>query len=257
VEKHYLPFCSASVPVKYDFPAISDPQFEAGGACLSRSLSLGAVLRKVILIAVFACVLVGAFAGSALLTAWQIRNAVRTGDVATLEAKVDWASVRQSLKSSVGETRRAIREIADSAGQPKPGIWERLKAAALPFLSDPLIDRYVTPEGVAKLYQWRRAWQDRQSGAIVSSPASGAGVSATRPGAAGPDRGSLWRRVVRLALVSPVRFEIELADTLQHHRRWFAALEFRSFGWVLTEMKIVEAFPDRPKSLEAGSARLR
>ena len=70
----------------------------------------------------------GTYAAMPFVAAWQIREAVRLGDHATLSRKVDWPAVRQLLKSSLEERRKAVGELSDFAGQPRPitrfaGTW--------------------------------------------------------------------------------------------------------------------------------------
>lgn len=222
--------------------------------------------RKALLIACLTIVMVTAYASGPVMVAWQIREAVRTGDTVALRSKVDWPSVRHSLKSSIGETRQALKELAEAAGLPPPNLWQRLKSTALPYLADPLIDRYVTAEGAPKLYAWRQTWRKRTLGArarsdgpvvpagivtedgrtAASGTASGPLDGAQRPtswlaGTAVERQLALLRRVERWAFVSPRRFEIEIQDRTIATRRWFAALELRGLTWQLTEMRALRA----------------
>lgn len=213
--------------------------------------------RKLIGFALLSAITVGAYASAPMVAAWQIREAVRSGDTARLEAKVDWASVRKSLKSSLGESRKAIGELTDAAGLPRPGVWQRLKMAAMPFLADPLIDRYVTAEGAPRLYEWRQTWGRRVHALreAAGAPAKFVAASVTRP-----SRGwltelgfgealSAAERVTRWGFVSPFRFEIDVADRLAERRTWQVALELRGLSWKLTEMRIAEEPPSPPRSI--------
>jgi len=208
--------------------------------------------RKLIGFAVLTIIASGAYVSAPMVAAWQIREAVRSGDAARLEDKVDWPSVRKSLKSSLGETRKAIGELTEVAGLPRPGIWQRLKMATLPFLADPLIDRYVTAEGAPRLYAWRQTWRRR-----VATIRSAAGASADLVAASVTPVPEGWlhqvglerilaatKRVKRWAFVSPMRFEIELADRIAQGRMWQAVLEMRGFSWKLTEMRVSEELPE-------------
>lgn len=219
--------------------------------------------RKLIGFALLAAISTGAYMAAPIVAAWQIREAVRSGDVARLEDKVDWSSVRKSLKSSLKETRKAIGELTDAAGLPRPGIWQRLKMATVPFLADPLIDRYVTAEGVPKLYAWRQTWGQRVRGVREAAHASADLVTAAagRAPESWFDRIGVSRiliaaeRVKRWALVSPLRFEIEVADRIARGRTWLAVLELRGLSWKLTEMRVSEEQPEPRDSAAAGTAR--
>ena len=79
----------------------------------------------------------GLYAVTPFVAVWQIREAVIAGDVTTLEHKVDWASVRRTLKQSGGDVRAAMLEYSQAAGIPKPGLWQRIKAAAAPMFQKP------------------------------------------------------------------------------------------------------------------------
>lgn len=199
----------------------------------------------------------GLYAAMPFVAAWQIREAVRTGDTATLARKVDWASVRNSLKSSIGETRQALGELADLAGEPRPSLWQRLKVAALPYLTDPLIDRYVSAEGAPRLYEWRQTWRARVRPALGGSELPTL-LADTWIGGTALDRGlSLARRVERAHFVSANRLEIELADRYVETRRWFAAMERRGFDWQLTEMKVVAVSQPAPRPTSPRLVGLR
>lgn len=214
---------------------------------------------KPVVIAVFFTIVVaaGIYAAMPFVTAWQIREAVRGGDTATLARKVDWPSVRNSLKSSIGETRQALGELVDMAGQPRPGLWQRLKVAALPYLTDPLIDRYVSAEGAPRLYEWRQTWRARVRPTLGRDEPPTL-LANTWIGGTALDRGlSLARRVDRAHFVSPNRLEIELADRNVETRRWFAAVERRGFDWQLTEMKVVAVSQPAPRPTSPRLVGLR
>ncbi|MGE0765408.1 MAG: DUF2939 domain-containing protein [Hyphomicrobiaceae bacterium] len=204
--------------------------------------------RKLIGFAVLTALAAGTYASAPMVAAWQIREAVRAGDTARLEEKVDWQSVRKSLKSSVAETRKAIGELTDVAGLPRPGVWQRFKMAAMPFLTDPLIDRYVTAEGAPKLYAWRQSLVQRAEAVRGAARASADWIRSSAAKeqsgwleAIGLDRmQDVAGRVRRWEFVSPMRFEIELADRLSRDRTWQAVLELRGLSWKLTEMRVAE-----------------
>jgi hypothetical protein len=204
--------------------------------------------RKLVGFALLTAVAVGAYVSAPMVAAWQIREAVRSGNTAKLQEKVDWPSVRKSLRVSLDESRKVISELTDAAGLPRPGIWQRIKMAAVPFLADPLIGRYVTAEGVSKLYAWRQKWGRRVQWVRATAHASTQLVAASVTPASegwldrlGFGRAlALVRRVKRWAFVSPIRFEIELADRIAQGRTWQAALELRGLTWKLTEMRVAE-----------------
>lgn len=201
------------------------------------------MIRKVLVVLVLAVGGAAAYAGAPLVTAWQIREAVRTANTETLAAKVDWASVRQSLKQSTSEARLLLGEMSESAGVGKPGLWQRLKAAAAPYLADPLIDRYVTAEGAPQIWAWRQTWREKVRPRIgLSEPPTV--LAGTWAAGTNVDRGlSFARRVERVAFTSPTRVEIEVRDRHVEHRRLRAVMELRSATWTLTDVQLVRIAP--------------
>ncbi|MEZ5853713.1 MAG: DUF2939 domain-containing protein [Hyphomicrobiaceae bacterium] len=201
-------------------------------------------MRKTLIFALMLSICAAAYSAAPFLTAWQIREAVRQGDVPTLQAKVDWDSVRRSLKSSLGETRQALVELADAGGQARPGFWQRLKMAAMPFLRDPLIDRYVTAEAAPRLYEWRQSWRQkvRPKLGITEAPTLLAGT--WLDGSVIDRHLSVLSRVEATRFVSPTRLDIEIADRYRPNRLWIATLEFVNLNWRLTEMRVRKISPE-------------
>jgi hypothetical protein len=213
-------------------------------------------MRKLQLSALVVAVAALTYVLMPLAAAWHIREAVRAGDTRALQERVDWPSVRQSLKDSVAEAREALRELAEAAGEPPPGLWQRIKSAAFPYLADPLIERYVTAEGVVRLHAWREAWRRRLAG--------GGREGGTREAVAGRDSSTrlsrAWTalgRVERLAFVAPTRVEIQVSDTLRPGRSWRATLELGGAGWRLSGIRILRRSPApaRARAAWAGGRR--
>jgi hypothetical protein len=92
-----------------------------------------------------------------LYTVLQIRDAMRFGDTATLASKIEWDSVRASLKASM--SAEALAALETEPGAPKPSIWQRVKATVAPHMAGSVIDRYATPEYFPVLLGYRRVWR--------------------------------------------------------------------------------------------------
>ncbi len=221
--------------------------------------------RSRIVIILLLMVGMAAYAGSPFVTAWQIREAVRAGDTTRLRESVDWPSVRHTLKSSLAETREAISALTDAAGLPRPGLWQRMKAAAAPFLADPLIERYVTPEGVPKLYAWRQTLRQRVDKARAAARATAGAVVSKAHAAESPPEDwadrlglsrmlSAYRRVERMGFSSPTRLEIVVADRIASPRRWHAVMELRGLSWQLTGMRVVNTLPVKSQAAAGATA---
>lgn len=181
----------------------------------------------------------GTYAGSAFLAAWEIREAVRTGNTATLERRVEWDQVRASLKRSAGEARAVITEYseASAAALPKPGLWQRIKTAAAGFVTDPLIDRYVSAEGAPRLWALRETWRGKVRPIVLSEPPTVL-AGTVLAGTAADKALSIARRVDKVAFTSPFRMELEIRDRYVEERRWRAVLELKGQTWTLTEVHV-------------------
>ena len=202
-------------------------------------------MRRLIAIVFILILGAGTYAGSAFVAAWDIREAVVSGNTSVLERRVDWVSVRSSLKQTATETRQLMTEMSSTAGvtPARPGLWQRIKTAAAPFLADPLIDRYVTADGAPQIWAWRQAWRQRVRPAVglrePSTPLAATWLAGTKL-----DHGlAIARRIDRAAFTSPARMELEIRDRYTPGRRWRAALELRNWNWVLSEVHLLRAVP--------------
>ena len=196
------------------------------------------------------------FIASPFITVWELRHALKTGDVALLERRVDWPAVRSTLRQSSDEAQKMITELADAGGAPKPGFWQRVAAATLPLLAGTVIDRYVTPEGAPQLYSWHQIWREKVRPTIAPT----LGLAEPRMALAGTwaegtglDKAlTVMRRLDRAAFTSPVRVEIEMRSRYTPERSYRAVLQLRSFEWKLTELYVLHA-PNAPSSAAATS----
>lgn len=196
-------------------------------------------MRRFLAILSLMLILGGVYTGSAFLAAWEIREAVRTGDTVALTQRVDWPGVRASLKLSAAEARSVLAEMTQASAEvpAKPSLWQRIKNAAAPYLTDPLIERYVTAEGAPKLWTLRETWRNRVRPVVLSEPTTA--LAGTWLAGSSVDRAlSVARRVDRVAFTSPLRMELEIRDRIVEQRRWTAVLELKGTSWTLTKVRV-------------------
>lgn len=198
------------------------------------------------------------YLASPLLVAWNVRQALKTGDKATLEQRVDWPSVRASLHQSLSETQQVINELTEAAGVPKPSLWRRVVAATVPMLSGTVIDSYVTAEGAPQLYAWRQTWREKVR------PTIGPAIGLSEPpmalagtmleGTAVDKVLSMLRRVDRAAFTGPTRIELEVRDRYVETRSYRAVMELQGLTWKLTEVHVLSVpAPKPPAAITVGS----
>jgi hypothetical protein len=185
---------------------------------------------KKLLIAALALLLPAlAYVASPFVTAWSIREAMRTGDAAYLEAKIEWPTVRETLRASLTEYAIGPTAVATSGTEPaKPGLWARIKNTLSRSAIDSMIRSYVTPEGLPQLFGARQFYRENISG-------DAAAVAAL------PWHERLkgfWSRIKRAEFHSPTEFEIEMADRNDPTRHYIGLLQLRGLEWKLTELRL-------------------
>lgn len=197
---------------------------------------------------------VAAYAASPLLAAWQIRDAVQSGDVATLRARVDWAQVRTSLRQSLAveaKLKPAVALSAAHAGAPPPaprgGLWLSLKSAVGYRILDHFLATYVSPEGFIKLHKLRTS--ERRAGRVK-------GALPPPPKAATDDDGtfSFLARIKEATFLSPTRFRLTVSDRDQPARLYVARFDLVSTTWTLTGLSIGSVQPPAAATEIAGAS---
>ncbi len=171
------------------------------------------------------------YIGAPFYTAWSLREAIRTADTATLERKIEWDSVRASLKSSLVRHAQLVPEIADENTPNTPGLWQRVKIAFGQSMIDSFVERSVTPTGLPKMFQARKAFNSKVRGEPDPE------VTLTRL-----ERfKQFWGRLQRAEFQSFTRLEIEMKDRRSPGRHYVSLLEIKGLEWKLTELRVVAA----------------
>jgi hypothetical protein len=186
-------------------------------------------MLKVFLRALVLIVPAALYIASPFWAAWRLREAVRTGDVATIEQKVEWESVRASLKSSLARHAQLLPEATAAGEQVSPTLWQRIKSAFGATMLDRFVDNYVTPGALPRLYQFRKSWNEQVKG--------------------DPEAELNWRerfkrfyaRVVRAEFQTLTRVEIEIIDKHAPDRHYVSNLELIGLEWKLTRLSVVSA----------------
>ena len=170
------------------------------------------------------------------VTALQIRDAMIRGDAITLNRKIEWDSLRASIKASI--TPDAAARLAANPDAPPPSLWQRVKVAVGASVTNTVIERYVTPERLPVLVGYRRMWRGTVQPAIgVEEPPTA--LAGTLFGGTGIDRFvSFWKRLKSAIFYSPTYLEIEVADKYTPARTYKATLEIVGWEWKLTRLAI-------------------
>jgi hypothetical protein len=193
------------------------------------------LLRKLAWLGLMGSVLASAYAAVPFYTAWTIREAIKANDSAYLQDKIEWTSVRSTLKESLGKF--AFNASGEMTQAPeKPGLWQRIKAFVGRGAVDKFVDTTVTPTGMAGLFELRKAYKG--AAAAVTGVDDGATKLPlwTRVS-------HFWKRVTRAEFIALDRFEMDVIDKDAPERSFAAVLELRGLGWKMTELRVKTTDP--------------
>lgn len=190
-------------------------------------------LAKALLVAVVLAVL---YAAWPVYVALEIREAIIAGDTATLSRRIEWDSLRASLKTSLSP--ETIARLAADPDAPKPSLWQRMKAVVAPAMAETVVDRYVTPENLPLLLGYRRVYRGTMRPALgLHEPKTV--LAGSWLGGTSIDRfASFWSRVRSAVFYSPTRFVLEVEDKYRPERRYIGTLELKGWTWMLTGLQV-------------------
>jgi Protein of unknown function (DUF2939) len=183
-------------------------------------------MKRLLFKATLLMLAIAAYIAAPFATAWSIREAVRNGDAAYLENKIDWPAVRVTLAPTIG---KLILDAPDPEQVPvtNPGLWQRFKVYMGQGAVNRAVESYVTPEGLTKLFNYRKLYRDYVSGQPDESK-----LSVT-------DRMKrMWARVKRAEFTSLTTFEIDMADKHDPDRVYLAKLALEGINWKVKELRI-------------------
>lgn len=171
----------------------------------------------------------GAYIASPFVAAWRLREAIRTADTATIERKIDWPRFRDSLKTSLNRSSTLRREAEAGGAQVQPTLWQRVKSAFGATMVDRFVESYVTPQGLPRLFQVRKTWNETVRGDDESKLPWD--VRARQ----------FYARVKRAEFKSFTAVEIEVADKFTPGRHVIANLELSDLEWRLVGVSFKDA----------------
>ena len=143
-------------------------------------------MKRLIGLAV-ALLILGFYGAWPAWTGWRIRTAFETNDAALLESKVDFPSVRQSLKEPVtAEIQRQIERLARDAGPFGALLAGQIKGDVPARLAESTINTVVTPAGVLRMVREGRDMRQAIERVMIEQLGrGGADAGGRRDGAGG------------------------------------------------------------------------
>jgi Protein of unknown function (DUF2939) len=205
-------------------------------------------IRRLILRVSVVCLLAAAYVASPFVSMWNLREAIKRGDTVTIEERVTWPTVRESLKASLANHTNLLPMANEAGANVAPSMWQRVKGAFGATMLDRFIETYVTPEGLPKLFDYRRMWNEKVTGEVPETEATTRLERIKR----------FWARIERAEFQTLTRVEIEVQDRKVADRRYVSVMELDGFGWKLTGLRVIAIDPaKRLAELQAKAASVR
>ena len=182
------------------------------------------------------------FAGilAALYLVWpyytlhELSQAIKAGDASTINRRVDWERVRAGIKTQLQAAVTAPQKTPEARQFEKqnPAIATFGNTLALTFVNS-MVDRILTPEGIANLVQGLHT---------ASTTARGARPDA-KAAAYERQQVSLWRRIKFAFFVSPIDFRVDLYASDRDASSAVGPalsvlLSFKGTGWQVTDVRL-------------------
>jgi len=185
---------------------------------------------------------IGSYIVAPLWTAWSIREAVHANDSAYLERKIEWDSVRSSLKASlVGFSISASGELKPTVE--KPSLWQQLMSSLGHGAIDQFVNATVTPTGMSGLLKMRKAYHANADDAAARPPL----LTRLR---------HVWSHITRAEFLGFTTFDMDMIDRDAPERTINCTLELKGFEWKLTQLRVKLTDPvqaQRFKGLQAAA----
>lgn len=187
-------------------------------------------MRRAIVLLVFAGLLSTAYIASPFVAAWRLREAIKSGDVATMQQKIEWASVRATLKQSLTQNPGVLPAGMIPGFDPnaRPSLWQRVKTALGHSVIDNFVEAYITPQGLSQLVSYRKTWRET----VKQVPDERLTLPWQQRVA------NVYRRLKRAEFQSLTRIEFEMADRESPERHYISVLELFGTEWKMTELRI-------------------
>ncbi|MFD1216982.1 MULTISPECIES: DUF2939 domain-containing protein [Microbulbifer] len=133
--------------------------------------------RSAILLAVLAT----AYIALPWYSATQLVEAAQREDVEKLQRYVDFPTLQDNIK------QRLQDELRSSLGGDVPKEFDGLFTAGSEMILGPLVERFVSPGGIADLIQGRRDWRELEKMLAGKATAPSRSQSTAQPNATTPD----------------------------------------------------------------------
>jgi len=145
---------------------------------------------------------------------WRLRAALDSGDRDSLESRIDFPSVRESLKDQLRiHMAKSMAEDKDLKDNPFGG----LAAAFAPMMVNYVVDNFVTPSGISALIGDSKSALAKDPDSTSPPPTQKKSID--------------WSKMHYAFFTSPTQFMVDIDGTKLRFR-------FTGFGWQLKKLEV-------------------
>ncbi|HYD15458.1 MAG TPA: DUF2939 domain-containing protein, partial [Hyphomicrobium sp.] len=112
-----------------------------------------------------------------LFAGYEIKSSLDTQNVEGLNAKIDFASVRTSLRPAVAaKVDKVVTDALRGAGQAGGALADKLKAQVMPRIVDAVLAGLVTPEMLIRIHASGKSFKEALDGLVVERASQAQGL---------------------------------------------------------------------------------
>jgi Protein of unknown function (DUF2939) len=178
------------------------------------------------------------YTASPFLAAFLLHSAIKRGDTYTVQHRVDWLSVRESLKVSINQ-----RLAEQGVMRADTGLWSAVKHELVDYVSpmviDYMVDAKVTAEGFIDYLRPKAPSKANPTLATVRGRWSAIPVDEAVITLRPPLVPDMLKRIERAQFSGLGSFEFDVRDKVDPGRRYRATFEFRRYQWQLTRVEVL------------------
>jgi hypothetical protein len=211
-------------------------------------------MRKLFYLLLIVMAVLGFYVAWPGWSAYQIHTALAAKDAETLERKIDFASVRASLRKAAAD-KLAQLYVPPPTGPSSPALVERLKQETVSRTVEGALANLVTANGLVLLVSEggplkdsvERMLRDQMTRGGQTAPVAGAAAGAAKRGPvfrtvgsgdAQPPPSYGLGNIKRIAIAGPLSYEIGLAKSAAAPTAdILAELSFTGTGWKVTAVR--------------------
>ncbi len=201
-------------------------------------------MRKAVLTALVILIASASYALWPFWSLYQLRQALKAGDLAAIDARVEWQSVRISLRRSLLSRLKAPNSMRAPTGPagPTPGswrtMWRNVKSAITVSVVENTVDRMLTPTGLARLFAARETYRRKVLPSLGINKPKGP-LNGTWLEDSWLERGVRQiKRVKAFHIISPTRLEMKVQARYNQNRHYITVLQLKDYSWKLVGLRL-------------------